>query len=151
MEKSYTYKIKPLTLVNVLIIDLTYMKTGVCIAGINLNNFRNIRPVRFSDHIQMDFIERNGIYPCAIVTFEGMQKYNVLAPHTEDFNVKDSVVFRRFVSQEEWLELLKRCASESLPDRLKHTIQEDKWIPPETDVPSLSLIELRSRPVIRSI
>lgn len=148
MEKSYTYKFKR---THVLITDLTYMRNGVCIAGINLDTFKNIRPVLFSGYIQMDFIEKNNIYPCAICTFEGMRKINVIPPHTEDFQIRDNATFRRFVSQNEWLEILQQCSSLSLPDRLNNSIHEDKWITPGTDVPSLSLIKLENRPLIGSI
>ncbi|MBF0488365.1 MAG: hypothetical protein HQK98_09415 [Nitrospirae bacterium] len=148
MGKSYTSKI---THVHVLITDLTYMRNSVCIAGVNLDTFKNIRPVMFSGKIQMDFIEANNIYPCAVCTFTGMPKINTTPPHTEDFSVRDSVSFRRFVSQNEWQELLQHSSSHSLPDRLNNSIQEDKWIAPATDVPSLSLIKLETKPIIRSI
>ncbi|MBF0457495.1 MAG: hypothetical protein HQK99_06330 [Nitrospirae bacterium] len=148
MEKSYTYKFKR---THVLIADLTYMRNGVCIAGINLDNFKNIRSVLFSGHFQMDFIEKNNIYPCAIVTVEGMPKINVIPPHTEDFQIRDNPEFRRFVSQKEWLEILRQCSHHSLHDRLNNSIHENKWITPGTDVPSLSLIKLENRPLISSI
>ncbi|MBF0568873.1 dual OB domain-containing protein [Candidatus Magnetominusculus dajiuhuensis] len=148
MEKSYTSKI---TRVHVLITDLTYMRNGVCIAGVNLDTLENIRPVRFSGNIQMDFIKANNIYPCAICTFTGMPKLHTTPPHTEDFSVRDSVSFRRFVSQNEWQELLQHSSSNSLPDRLNNSIQEDKWIAPGTEIPSLSLIKLETKPIISSI
>ncbi len=127
------------------------MKNGMCIAGVNLDNFKNIRPVLFSGHIQMPFIEKNNIFPCAICTFEGMPKINASPPHTEDFSVNDNVVFRRFISQSEWFDILRHCSSKSLPERLNSSIREDKWITPGTDVPSLSLIEPEGRPAISSI
>ncbi|MCG6553175.1 MAG: hypothetical protein L7F77_12700 [Candidatus Magnetominusculus sp. LBB02] len=127
------------------------MKKGVCVAGINLDNFKNIRPILFSGSIQMDFVRRNRLYPYAICTFEGMPKINITAPHTEDFTVRDTVEFRRFVTQKEWYEILERCASQSLADVLNDSINEDKWIVPGTGVPSLSLIKLQGKPQIDSI
>ncbi|MBF0554521.1 MAG: hypothetical protein HQK96_08215 [Nitrospirae bacterium] len=154
MEKSYTYKFNRghvFTRVHILITDLTYMRNGVCIAGVNLDTFKNIRPQRFSSNIQMDFIETNNIYPCSICTFAGTPKRNAVPPHTEDFRIRDNVTFRRFVSQNEWQELLQHICCPSLPDMLNNSIQEDKWITPGADVPSLSLIKLETKPIISSI
>jgi len=127
----------------VLITDLTYMRGGVCIAGINYETLENIRPVLRYEQIQRDFVEENNIYPGAIIGFAFRHKKDTMPPHIEDYIFEDAE-FVRFVNQSEWHKKLDTSAEESLSSAFRHCITENKGVIPGTETCSLATIKLNS-------
>lgn len=127
----------------VLITDLTYMRGGVCIAGINYETLENIRPVLRYGQIQRDFVEENNIYPGAIIGFAFRHKKDTMPPHIEDYIFEDAE-FVRFVNQSEWHKKLDTSAEESLSSAFRHCITENKGVIPGTETCSLATIKLNS-------
>lgn len=127
---------------DIAITDLTYMRTGVCIAGIDIATIENIRPVFSYGTIQKKFVEKNNIYPGALMSFEFSSKKST-PPHIEDYVFNpDKIIFKRFLSSSEWLNLLNSCASISLVSTFKNLIVDRKAIEPGADTVSLTLIKV---------
>ena len=124
-----------------LITDLTYMRGGVCIAGINIETLKHIRPVLSYGQIQRDFIKENNICPGAIVRFALTPKRDIKPPHIED-HIFENAEFIKFVNQVEWYERLSACADTSLKSAFGNCITENKGIIPHTDTSSLAIIKL---------
>lgn len=129
----------------ILMTDLTYMKGGVCIAGINYETCKNIRPVLRYGQIQRAYIEENNIYPAALVSFDIKQKKDSSPPHIEDYIFDiEKTEFIRYLSQSEWQERLQMCANASILNAFNNCIVDNKGIPPNTETCSLALIKLKS-------
>ncbi|MEW6417549.1 MAG: HRDC domain-containing protein [Nitrospirota bacterium] len=127
----------------VLITDLTYMRGGVCIAGINYETLENVRPVLRYGQIQRDFVEENNIYPGAIIGFAIRHKKDTMPPHIEDCIFEDAE-FVKFINQSEWHKKLDTSAEESLSSAFRHCITENKGVIPGTETCSLATIKLNS-------
>lgn len=56
-------------MMEIVITDLTYMRKGFCIAGINTETGKNIPPVLPFGQIQEEFINKNKIYPGSVIKF----------------------------------------------------------------------------------
>lgn len=126
------------------ITDLTYMRGGVCIAGIDIMTLENIRPVLTYGTIQKELVDRNKIYPGALVSFDFLYKKSK-PPHIEDYVFNpDKTNFIKFLSQTEWLDILNSCTSTSLASAFNNLIVDRKGIQPNADTVSLTLIKVDS-------
>lgn len=125
-----------------LITDLTYMRGGLCIAGINPETLENIRPVLSFGQIQEDFIHKRKIYPGALVEFNFIGKKSN-PPHIEDYVFNpESTRFIKFVSQSKWQDVLNSCAAPSLASAFNNLIVDNKGVLPGAKTPSLVVIKV---------
>ncbi len=128
----------------ILITDLTYMHGGVCIAGINIDTLENIRPVLKSGQIQKDFVDRNNIYPGALIRFNFLYKKSN-PPHIEDYVFEPSKVeFIKYLTQADWTNILNSCAFLSLATAFNNLIIDKKAIAPGAKTSSLAVIKVDS-------
>ncbi|MFN3480126.1 MAG: HRDC domain-containing protein [Thermodesulfovibrionales bacterium] len=129
---------------DIAITDLTYMRGGFCIAGIDVETLENIRPVLNFGAIQKEFVDRNKIYPGALVSFDFSHK-KPKPPHIEDYVFNpEKTTFIKFLSQSEWLNILNSCSSTSLAYAFSNLIIDRKGIQPDADAVSLALIKVDS-------
>lgn len=129
----------------ILITDLTYMKNGICVAGIDINTGKNVRPVLNFKHIQQEYAEEKNIVPCAIVEFNVFQRENIQKPHIEDVVfVPHDTRFIRFVTQNEWKNYMDKYSSDSLQSAFNNCITENKGIPPLSDCGSLAIVRAQN-------
>jgi hypothetical protein len=125
-----------------LITDLTYMRNGVCIAGININTGKNIRPVLKFEHIQQQYVEDKSIVPCAIVKFNTYQREDIKKPHIEDvIFVPEDTKLIRFATQKEWENYLDQNSVNSLQEAFNNCIVGNKAVPPLSDCGSLAILK----------
>lgn len=123
-----------------LITDLTYMRGGVCIAGINTEIFENVRPVLSFGQIQLDFVRKNNIYPGAIIRFDFTNRKST-PPHIEDYAFNPANTgFVKFLAQSEWQNILNSCAVSSLASAFNNLIVDNKGILPGAKASSLAVI-----------
>ncbi|GAB4535929.1 MAG: hypothetical protein Fur0020_03620 [Thermodesulfovibrionia bacterium] len=128
----------------VLITDLTYMHGGVCIAGINIETLENIRPVLKFGHIQKDFVDRNNIYPGALIRFDFLHKKSN-PPHIEDHVFEPAnVEFIKYLTQADWTNILDSCAFLSLASAFNNLIVDKKGVSPGAKTSSLAVIKVDS-------
>ncbi len=126
-----------------LITDLTYMKNGICVAGLDINTGKNIRPVLNFEHIRQEYAKEKNITPCAIVKFNVFQRENLKKPHIEDvIFVSEDTEFVRFVTQKEWIGYLDKHSSNSLNSAFNNCIIGNKGIPPLSDCCSLAILKI---------
>jgi len=128
-----------------LITDLTYMRGGVCIAGLKMDTLSNIRPVLRTGQIQRDFVDKNNIYPGAIIRFSFIKKVTT-PPHTED-HIFEDVEFIEFIDRDRWYQMLEAVAVMSLKSAFQNCIVDNKALLP--GAPTGSLVTLRLDTPIR--
>ena len=128
-----------------LITDLTYMRGGVCIAGLKMDTLSNIRPVLRFGQIQRDFVDKNNIYPGAIIRFSFIKKVTT-PPHTED-HIFEDVEFIEFIDRDRWYQMLEAVAVMSLKSAFQNCIVDNKALLP--GAPTGSLVTLRLDTPIR--
>ncbi len=126
------------------ITDLTYMHSGVCIAGIDIKTLENIRPVLTFGSIQKDFVDRNKVYPGVLIKFDLLHRKSK-PPHVEDYVFNpDKTTFIKFLTQSEWVSILGSCASSSLQSAFNNLIIDKKGILPGAETDSLAVIKVDS-------
>lgn len=126
----------------ILITDLTYMRNGVCIAGIDIKTGKNIRPVLNFEHIRHEYVEEKNIAPCSVVKFNVVQRENIKKPHIEDvIFISEDTEFIKAITQKEWKNYLDKYSSNSLQLAFNNCIIENKGIPPLSDCGSLAIVK----------
>lgn len=125
-----------------LITDLTYMKTGICIAGLKTNNLEVVRPVLKHGQMQKDFALANNLIPYSLVDIELLKKVPPNPPHTEDWYFdRESIKFISFMKSDDWFATIDKVSFTSLKKSFDNLIVENKGVVPGSGTGSLVFLK----------
>lgn len=129
-----------------IITDVAYMSSGVCLAGYRLGDLACIRPVLGSGggwpHALLEDSRRQRVTPFSIVELD-LGDPSPQPPHIEDYLVgrRELVVVRTLSSEDRWL-LLEHTCNQTVRDIFGPQIGERRWVLPGAARRSLGTIRV---------